>query len=217
VAETLRQHEKISKKAARARAVEMLDQVGIPSPAKRADSYPHELSGGLRQRAMIAAAIVCGPKLLIADEPTTALDVTIQAQVLDLIAELAREQSMAVLLITHDLGVVAEICDDVVTMYAGEVVERGPAPIVLDSPAHPYTERLLEARPNLDGWKQPLPPIPGTIPSASSRPKGCLFAPRCRDVRPECATRAIEISTFEAHRSARCVLVEDRLVSEVAP
>jgi oligopeptide/dipeptide ABC transporter ATP-binding protein len=215
VSETLRQHRKVSRKDARARAIEVLDQVGIPSPAKRAESYPHELSGGLRQRAMIAAAIVCHPKLLIADEPTTALDVTIQAQVLELIADLAREESMSVLLVTHDLGVVAEICDRVVTMYAGEVVERGPAAEVLEEPAHPYTRRLLEARPSLDGWKQPLPPIPGTMPSASAEPEGCRFAPRCRLVRPECTTRPISITAFDVDRAARCVLVEDHNHVEV--
>lgn len=216
VSETLRQHEKLSKRAARARVIEVLDQVGIPSPARRVDSFPHELSGGLRQRAMIASAIVCRPKLLIADEPTTALDVTIQAQVLELIAQLAREESMAVLLVTHDLGVVAEICDDVVTMYAGEVVEVGPSAQVLAGPAHPYTQRLLEARPSLDGWKQPLPPIPGTIPSASSRPDGCLFRPRCDQAREECAHRSIGITHLGPRRAARCVLVEDEQYAEVS-
>ncbi len=215
VSETLRRHTKVSRKEARARAIEVLDQVGIPSPAKRAESYPHELSGGLRQRAMIASAIVCRPQLLIADEPTTALDVTIQAQVLELIADLAREESMAVLLVTHDLGVVAEVCDDMVTMYAGEVVERGAVAASLAEPAHPYTERLLEARPRLDGWKEVLPPIPGTIPSASSEPDGCLFAPRCAYVLPECTTRPIEITEL-GDRAARCVLAEQRVDLEVA-
>lgn len=210
VGETLRRHEHVSRREARERSIEILDQVGIPSPARRADSYPHELSGGLRQRAMIAAAIVCRPKLLIADEPTTALDVTIQAQVLDLIADLARDDSMAVLLVTHDLGVVAEVCDDVVTMYAGEVVERGAADEVLADPAHPYSRRLLEARPHLDGWKEHLPPIPGNIPSASTRPDGCLFAPRCDEAEDRCRSGAIELVSF-GDRAARCVHVERRL------
>ncbi|WP_436923183.1 dipeptide ABC transporter ATP-binding protein [Halosimplex amylolyticum] len=164
--------------------IDMLDQVGIPEPASRVDDYPHEFSGGMRQRVLVAIALACRPKLLVADEPTTALDVTIQAQILDLIAELQSDLGMAVLFITHDLGVVAEVCDRVAVMYAGEIVEEGPVDEIFHNPSHPYTYALLESIPreNVDR----LAPIEGSVPSLVDMPDGCLFAPRCPWVQPEC-------------------------------
>jgi len=180
IAETVRLHRGASAKAARARAIEMLDLVGIPEAARRVDDYPHQLSGGMRQRVMIAMALACGPKLVIADEPTTALDVTIQAQILELMIELRERLGMAILLITHDLGVVAEMCDDVVVMYAGRVVERGPVERVFTSPQHPYTEALLQSIPMLGMTQaEPLRVIRGSVPSPLDWPEGCRFRPRC--------------------------------------
>ncbi|MCE7796148.1 ABC transporter ATP-binding protein [Sphingobium sufflavum] len=182
VAEALRQHQPLTRKAAKARAVELLDLVRIPDPHRRVADYPHQLSGGMRQRVMIAIAVACGPRLLIADEPTTALDVTIQAQVLDLIDRLRRELSMAVLLITHDLGVVAQWADRVVVMYAGRKVEQGEPDPLFARPLHPYTQGLLTASPRLDDnfhySDGPLNEIPGSISSVAGQ-VGCAFAPRC--------------------------------------
>jgi oligopeptide/dipeptide ABC transporter ATP-binding protein len=167
-------------RAARARALEMLELVGIPEASRRLDDYPHQLSGGMRQRVMIAIALACDPKLIIADEPTTALDVTIQAQILELLAELRERLGMAILLITHDLGVVAEMCDDVVVMYAGRVVERGPVRDVFATPQHPYTEALLQSIPMLGMTQaEPLRVIRGSVPSPRDWPEGCRFRPRC--------------------------------------
>jgi peptide/nickel transport system ATP-binding protein len=177
IVEAILAHEKVSAKAARARALEALTEVGIPSPAQRIDSYPHELSGGMRQRVMIAMALVLDPAILIADEPTTALDVTVQAQILDLIRELQEEHGTAVLLITHDLGVVAETADEVAVMYAGKVAERGSLAAVLDRPRHPYTFGLLQSLPRLPGER--LQPIKGSPPSLIDVPPGCPFHPRC--------------------------------------
>jgi len=179
VAETLRVHQDLSRRAARTRAVEMLDRVGIADAGRRAGQYPHELSGGMRQRVMIAAALACRPRLLIADEPTTALDVTIQAQILALLKELQREFGMAVILITHDLGVVAQMVDRVLVMYAGRVVEEGEVERVFAAPSHPYTRLLLESIPSLDHERDRLPAIPGMVPSLSELPPGCRFHPRC--------------------------------------
>jgi peptide/nickel transport system ATP-binding protein/oligopeptide transport system ATP-binding protein len=180
IAEAVRHHESVGKAEARRRAVEMLDLVGIPEPGRRAADYPHQLSGGMRQRVMIGIALACRPKLLIADEPTTALDVTIQAQILELMVELRERLGMSILLITHDLGVVAETCDDVVVMYAGRVVERGPVEQVFTSPQHPYTEALLQSIPLLGMTQlEPLHVIRGTVPSPLSWPPGCRFQPRC--------------------------------------
>ncbi|MFJ4676003.1 ABC transporter ATP-binding protein [Kitasatospora sp. NPDC088783] len=173
-------HPGTSKKQARTRAVEMLDRVGIPQPDKRVDNYPHEFSGGMRQRAMIAMALVNDPSLLIADEPTTALDVTVQAQILDLIRDLQKEFGSAVVIITHDLGVVAELADDILVMYGGKPVERGPAAAVFESPEHPYTWGLLGSMPRLDRELQDrLIPVKGTPPSLINVPSGCAFHPRC--------------------------------------
>ncbi len=180
IAEAVRTHERVGAKAADARALEMLELVGIPEAARRIKDYPHQLSGGMRQRVMIGIALACNPKLLVADEPTTALDVTIQAQILELMIELRERLGMAILLITHDLGVVAELCDDVVVMYAGRVVERGPVEEVFSSPQHPYTEALLQSIPMLGMTQaEPLRVIRGTVPSPLNWPQGCRFEPRC--------------------------------------
>jgi peptide/nickel transport system ATP-binding protein len=178
--EAIRAHRDVSKAQAKARAVELLGLVGIPSPKERADSYPHEFSGGMRQRAMIAMALANEPKLLIADEPTTALDVTVQAQILELIARLQQELNMALVLITHDLGVVAQVTEEVNVMYAGEVVERAPTDRIFAAPQHPYTWGLLRSIPRLDRPRnEPLVPIPGRPPSLVDPPRGCRFYARC--------------------------------------
>jgi peptide/nickel transport system ATP-binding protein len=179
IGESLRLHRSMKKRQARERAVEMLRLVGIPSPESRVDDYPHQLSGGQRQRVMIAMALSCEPDLLIADEPTTALDVTIQAQILELLAELRQRLGMAVILITHDLGVVAEVCDRVVVMYAGQVVEHGTVEQIFRDPRHPYTEGLLQAVPRLGARQEQLAVIPGTVPSPTAWPVGCRFHDRC--------------------------------------
>ncbi len=180
IIEAYRIHNDVSKKAARSHAIEMLDRVGIPEPSKRVDAYPHQFSGGMRQRAMIAMSLSCDPDLLIADEPTTALDVTVQAQILDLIRDLQEEFDSAVVIITHDLGVVAELADDILVMYAGRAVEYGTAEQLFNAPEHPYTWGLLGSMPRFD--KAPtdrLLPIKGTPPSLIRVPEGCAFNPRC--------------------------------------
>jgi peptide/nickel transport system ATP-binding protein len=179
IAESIRLHRKQSKQEARKAAIEALRLVGIPNPEDRVDHYPHQLSGGQRQRVMIAMALSCEPALLIADEPTTALDVTIQAQILELIADLRQRLGMAIVLITHDLGVVAEVCDRVAVMYAGEIVEEGPVAEIFGNPRHPYTEGLLKAIPRLGERADRLAVIPGTVPSATAWPVGCRFHTRC--------------------------------------
>ncbi|MGH7466542.1 MAG: ABC transporter ATP-binding protein [Longimicrobiales bacterium] len=179
IAEAIRLHRRESKQKARTGAIEMLRVVGIPNPAERADDYPHQLSGGQRQRVMIAMALSCEPALLIADEPTTALDVTIQAQILELLAELRQRLGMAIILITHDLGVVAEVCDRVAVMYAGEIVEEGTVIEIFREPRHPYTEGLLQAIPRLSEPAERLAVIPGSVPAATAWPVGCRFHTRC--------------------------------------
>ena len=186
IGESLIVHRGASRAAARAEAARLLDLVGIPAAASRLDRYPHELSGGQRQRAMIAIALACKPRLLIADEPTTALDVTVQAQILDLIARLRRELGMAVLLITHDLGVVAEFCDRVAVMYAGRIVEEAPATALFAAPGHRYTEALLRSMPAANAPGRDLPSIPGSVPPPAARGAGCVFAPRCGFATPRC-------------------------------
>ena len=179
-------HQQVSKSVARARAVELLDLVGIPDPRRRVDQYPHEFSGGMRQRAMIAMALVNEPKLLIADEPTTALDVTVQAQILALLEDLQKRLGMAIIIITHDLGVVAEIADEIAVMYAGRIVEHGTAVQIFGSPQHPYTWGLLKSIPRLDSPRdEELVPISGRPPSLINRPSGCYFHPRCPYVQDE--------------------------------
>jgi oligopeptide transport system ATP-binding protein len=187
ITETLHLHERLSARAARRRAVEMLDLLGIPEPGRRFDAYPHELSGGMRQRAMIAMALSCRPSLLIADEPTTALDVTVQAQILDLIRRLQAELSMAVIFITHNLGVAAEIADRILVMYAGQAVEMGPRRAIFRETRMPYTAELLASVPRLgmDREARPLQAIPGSVPDLTHLPAGCIFHPRCAHMRPE--------------------------------
>jgi oligopeptide/dipeptide ABC transporter ATP-binding protein len=181
ILETLRHHERIGRRAARARAVELLARVGIPSPAERLDAYPHELSGGMKQRVMIAMALLCEPRLLIADEPTTALDVTVQAQILHLMRELQRRTGAALLFITHDMGVIAQMCDAVAVMYAGRVVERRPVVSLFEGARHPYTRALLDSMPRKGvAPKVLLPTIEGSVPSLLEPPRGCRFAGRCR-------------------------------------
>jgi peptide/nickel transport system ATP-binding protein len=188
IAEAVRLHRDASRAAARARAVEMLELVGIPDPARCAQSYPHQLSGGMRQRAVIAMALVCHPKLLIADEPTTALDVTIQAQILDLMRRLQQELGTAIILITHDLGVIADLVDTVVVMYAGKVVERAPVRQLFAAPRHPYTQGLMSSVPSLETREHRMRTIEGTVPSAYAMPQGCRFHPRCGIARNVCRT-----------------------------
>ena len=203
ISETLRAHEGLSRSEARARALRLIEKVGIGNPEQRLDQYPHELSGGMRQRIMIAIALACGPQILIADEPTTALDVTIQAQILVLLRDLQRELGMAVVLITHDLGVVAQVVDRVVVMYAGRIVEEGSVAAVFARPSHPYTRLLLESIPLLEGQQDRLRTIPGMVPSLSNQPAGCRFHPRCPDARPACQERApASVEVGPGHRAA---------------
>ncbi len=188
IAEAIRAHREVPKAAARERAVELLAMVGIPNPQRRVRDYPHEFSGGMRQRVMIAMALALEPEVLIADEPTTALDVTIQAQILDLLRALNRDRGVSVVLITHDLGVVAELADRVVVMYAGQVVEQAGVDDLFATPRHPYTRGLLDSIPRLDGpLQQRLPQIPGHPPSLLNPPDGCRFAARCPEVFADCA------------------------------
>ncbi len=203
IMETLRQHQGMDRAAARRRAIELLKLVEIPSAERRVDEYPHQLSGGMRQRVMIAIALACSPKLLIADEPTTALDVTIQAQILDLLRQLQRELGMAVVLITHDLGVVAEFVQRVIVMYAGRVAETGPVGGLFRTPQHPYSEGLLQSVPQLDHVVDRLPAIEGSIPSPHDFPPGCRFHPRCKYAKTPCTViepKLIEL--MPGHRAA---------------
>ncbi len=211
IAEAVRLHQKLSRAPAWLRAIEMLRLVGIPAPEQRAESYPHQLSGGMRQRVMIAMALACNPSLLIADEPTTALDVTIQAQILELIQRLQRERQMAVLLITHDLGVVAETCEQVVVMYAGRVVERAGVRELFATPAHPYTAGLLRSIPSFEGVgsapageRRRLLAIPGMVPSLRALPTGCRFRDRCDRAVEVCARVDPPIELKRAGQLAAC-------------
>jgi peptide/nickel transport system ATP-binding protein len=208
--ETLRIHTGLDKRAARARAVELLDSVGIPDPQRRIDAYPFQLSGGMCQRAMIAIALCANPSLLIADEPTTALDVTTQARILDLIRSLQAEHRMAVMFITHDLGVVAELADEVAVMYLGRVVERAPVDELFADPKHPYTKALLASVPVLGrDRRRDLPTIPGAVPNPLHRPSGCSFHPRCAEaIAGKCDVDAPPEVDFGGGRTAECVLYE---------
>ena len=188
IAEAVRLHQRLDRRAAHARAVEMLDAVGIPAAARRVDEYPHQFSGGMRQRVMIAMALACNPAVLIADEPTTALDVTVQAQIFDLISALRERTGTAVVLITHDMGAIAEMTDRVAVMYAGRIVEEGSVADVLERPLHPYTQGLIACAPGrrTAAAGEPLEEIPGTVPSLLERRAGCAFAERCRHAMPKC-------------------------------
>ena len=193
----------------------MLEAVAIPSPRRRIDEYPHQLSGGMRQRAMIAMALSCNPSLLIADEPTTALDVTIQAQVVDLMRQLQRYFKAAIMFITHDLGVVADIADDVIVMYLGEIVERAPVREIFHNPKHPYTQGLMGSLPSLTlPRKQRLPAIEGNVPSPFSLPGGCRFAPRCPHVMDVCRGRSPRLTDVGPEHQAACYLHEPAMGAE---
>jgi oligopeptide/dipeptide ABC transporter ATP-binding protein len=212
IAEALRLHRRLSRQAARAAAIEAMREVSIPDPARRVDDYPHQLSGGMRQRVMIAMALACDPKLLIADEPTTALDVTIQAQILELLDELRKNRELAVLLITHDLGVVAEVADRVAVMYTGRIVEESSVEELFARPKHPYTEGLLRSVPKLTTEhvmkKERLETIEGTVPSPTDLPPGCHFAPRCSYRMPRCTEEDIPLYDLEGGVKVRCVLFD---------
>jgi len=207
IMEPIRLHQGVDKTRARRMAIEMLELVGIPSPAKRVDEYPHQLSGGMRQRAMIAMALSCRPKLLIADEPTTALDVTIQAQILTLIQRIKQEIGMAVLMITHDLGVIAETAEDVVVAYAGKAVEAADVVTVFRSPAHPYTRALYNSIPRLtDTKKRRLEVVSGLVPNPLEFPTGCRFHPRCRHALDFCRTDEPQMIALSDHHRVRCFM-----------
>lgn len=206
IMESLRIHRHLDKKQAREEAIKMLKMVNIPSPEKRIDSYPHEMSGGMRQRVMIAMALACSPKILIADEPTTALDVTIQAQILELMKKIQQEEGMSILLITHDLGVVAEMCTRVIVMYAGEIVEEAPVEVLFNNPTHPYTEGLIASVPKLGSGVKVLPSIPGSVPDLSMLPKGCRFAPRCKYATERCHNEEPDLFEVSEHQKCRCWL-----------
>ena len=209
ISEVFRIHRGKSKKEAKELSIEMLRKVRIPSPEIRIDEYPHQLSGGMRQRVMIAIALACQPKLLIADEPTTALDVTIQAQILELMNELQREQDMSTILITHDLGVVAETCDDVVIMYGGKIVERASAELLFNSPKHPYTLGLLDSIPRLGVKQNRLQTIPGIVPSLGQFPPGCRFQDRCPFVIDRCRSESPNLRTLRDGTEVACFNTTD--------
>jgi oligopeptide/dipeptide ABC transporter ATP-binding protein len=205
IQEALRRHRKISAAQAKARALDLLREVGIPSPEKRFYAYPHELSGGMQQRVMIAISLACEPRLLIADEPTTALDTTIQAQILELMKELNKKNNMAVLFISHDLGVVADLCGAVKVMYLGQIVEEGPAALVFAEPLHPYTQGLVKSIPRLDGGrKAELSVIPGSVPSLERVPPGCRFAERCAFAEGRCAAEEPPPENTAPDRRVKC-------------
>ncbi|MGR4000676.1 MAG: ABC transporter ATP-binding protein [Alphaproteobacteria bacterium] len=211
--EVLTEHRGMSRKAAQTRAIELLERVGIPNPETRFRSYPHEFSGGMRQRIMIAIALLCDPQILIADEPTTALDVTVQAQILDLLRDLRRDFNTAIVMITHDLGVVAGLCDRVLVLYAGRIVEKGSVNEIFDDARHPYTEGLLRSMPRLDqGHRDALHAIPGQPPDLQALPKGCAYLARCPYVEDRCATTPPPLESFAPQRAAACY----RLIPESA-
>lgn len=213
IVEAIRTHEKVSKAEAKDRAVDLLRKVGIPSPEARINDYPHQMSGGMRQRVMIATALACKPRLLLADEPTTALDVTIQGQILALLGDLSRERGMGLLLITHDLGVVAEMADEVGVMYAGRIVERAPVRALFAEPLHPYTRGLIRSAPTLDTPPSAkLDAIPGTVPSPGDLPQGCPFRPRCPEAHGRCfkTPPTVESAGPDGVREVCCWLAEAR-------
>ncbi|MEO9170239.1 MAG: ABC transporter ATP-binding protein [Candidatus Baltobacteraceae bacterium] len=213
IAEAVRLHLGYNKKDARDKTIDMLKKVRIPAPADRLNDYPHQFSGGMRQRVMIAMALSCGPQLLIADEPTTALDVTIQAQILELMNEMQRETGAAIVLITHDLGVVAEVCKNVLVMYGGNMVEYGSAQQIFKEPRMPYTQGLLASLPRLDDAHRRLEPIKGQPPNLLNMPPGCAFAPRCAYRMPIC-DQPVPLYSFGAEHVARCFLYDERAASQ---
>lgn len=214
IAESIRIHQKLDRKKAWEKAVDMLKLVGIPSPEKRAKQEPHELSGGMRQRVMIAMALACNPSLLVADEPTTALDVTIQAQILDLLKKLQEEFGSAVIMITHDIGVVADTCDTVAVMYAGKVVEYTDVDSLFEKPKHPYTEGLLNSIPRIDEDREELLAIEGSVPSPTDMPIGCRFAPRCPYATALCHEKLPDLLALEDHSQVRCWIYTDEWKGE---
>jgi oligopeptide/dipeptide ABC transporter ATP-binding protein len=205
ISEPLIFHKNYSKEQAREKVIELLRLVGIPAPEKRCNDFPHQLSGGMRQRIIIAMALACSPRIILADEPTTALDVTIQAQILDLIKDLQEKSRTSTVFITHDLGVVAQVCDEMAVMYAGRIVEHGSVADILTSPGHPYTRGLLESLPRLDR-EDDLSPIPGSVPEITSLPRGCHFHPRCSRRMPVCLEQAPPV--FGSRSKIRCWLYE---------
>lgn len=209
--EAILNHRKMSNKEAVKQSIELLNQVGIPEPKERMAQYPHELSGGMRQRVMIAMALACEPKLLLADEPTTALDVTIQSQILELIDDLKDKFNMGVLLITHDMGVVAEIADRVNVMYAGEIIEEGYVKDVFNNPKHPYTQGLLHSVPNVDNPERELESIPGTLPSLDDPISGCKFHPRCKFAMDICKGKKPESYEINATHKTSCWLYDEKI------
>jgi peptide/nickel transport system ATP-binding protein/oligopeptide transport system ATP-binding protein len=213
IMETVRAHEGMSANDQRDRAIEMLERVGIPSATKRLNDYPHQLSGGQRQRVMIAMSLACRPKLLIADEPTTALDVTIQAQVLDLLMDLRDELGMAIMFITHNMGVIAEVADRVLVMYAGRMVERASVANLFDTPQHPYTKGLLACVPTLEQDRHRLIAIPGSLPEPEHRPPGCRFAPRCTHCIQACRAAVPPLAEQRDDRAVACIRADELVAS----
>jgi oligopeptide/dipeptide ABC transporter ATP-binding protein len=211
IMENIRLHTDASKQEAREHTIELLDRVGIPKPERLVDEYPFRLSGGMRQRAMIAMALACNPNMLIADEPTTALDVTTQANILDLMLELQQQYEMAMVFITHDLGVVAEIADDVAVMYLGRVVEKSDVNTIYNQPQHPYTQALLRSIPKIAMQRDELDPIQGMVPSPYRRPSGCPFHPRCVQALPECQQIVPDITQLGENHTVRCLLYEENI------
>jgi oligopeptide/dipeptide ABC transporter ATP-binding protein len=209
ITEVIRLHTKVTKQEARRMAIDLLDKVGIPKPGRLVDEYPFRLSGGMRQRTMIAIALSCNPNMLIADEPTTALDVTTQANILDLMLDLQKQYHMALLFITHDLGVVAEIADDVAVMYLGRIVERSDVDTVFNAPKHPYTQALLRSIPKIATRREELDPIKGMVPNPYRRPGGCPFHPRCDKAFAECQTIIPSVTQLDENHTVECLLYED--------
>jgi oligopeptide/dipeptide ABC transporter ATP-binding protein len=209
IAEAILVHGRATRAESKRRAVDLLGAVRLPEPARRVRDYPHQLSGGMRQRVLIAMALACRPSLVIADEPTTALDVTIQAQILELLREMRAAFNLSMLLISHDLGVIAGSADRVAIMYAGRIVEQGPVRDVFRSPAHPYTQALLGSIPQRGGGRR-LPAIDGTVPSPADLPRGCAFAPRCPKAQPECARQRPEVTIIGSDREARCFVAAEQ-------
>lgn len=214
IAETIRLHQGLSRKEAWQQAVEMIRLVGIPAPEKRAKQEPYQLSGGMRQRIMIAMALACTPDVLIADEPTTALDVTIQAQIIDIIRNLQQQLGMSIIFITHDLGVVAEICDKIAVMYAGQVVEEGSTDSLFEKPLHPYTKGLIQSLPKLYEDQEELSTIHGTVPSPYHYPNGCRYAERCPLATELCRVQQPELITVESDKKVRCWMYSEKWQGE---